>query len=164
MEKEFIPYSEALALKELGFDEPCFTKFENYFNRTKLEPIIATLALNSPYENEYNGYDQKIINDNTRRWFFTGYKNSIKDHNQNILSAPLYQQAFRWFKEKYKLMSCITPCSDGEYIFTLYDLNKCDLEVFVEDIEIMESEDSYEFFEDAELEGLKKLIEIVKNK
>ena len=23
MEKEFIPYSEALALKELGFDEPC---------------------------------------------------------------------------------------------------------------------------------------------
>ena len=80
------------------------------------------------------------------------------------ITAPLYQQAFRWFKEKYKLMSCITPCSDGEYIFTLYDLNKCDLEVFVEDIEIMESEDSYEFFEDAELEGLKKLIEIVKNK
>ena len=59
-------------------------------------------------------------------------------------------------------MSCITPCSDGEYIFTLYDLNKCDLEVFVEDIEIMESEDSYEFFEEAALECLKKSIEIVK--
>jgi hypothetical protein len=24
MEKEFIPYQEAFALKELGFDEPCF--------------------------------------------------------------------------------------------------------------------------------------------
>jgi hypothetical protein len=24
MEKEFIPYEQALALKELGFDEPCF--------------------------------------------------------------------------------------------------------------------------------------------
>ena len=24
VEKEFIPYEEALALKELGFDEPCF--------------------------------------------------------------------------------------------------------------------------------------------
>ena len=23
MEKEFIPYKQALALKELGFDEPC---------------------------------------------------------------------------------------------------------------------------------------------
>jgi hypothetical protein len=24
MEKDFIPYEESLALKELGFDEPCF--------------------------------------------------------------------------------------------------------------------------------------------
>ena len=51
-----------------------------------------------------------------------------------------------------------------EIFYQFLDLNKCDLEVFVEDIEIMESEDSYEFFENAELEGLKKLIEIVKNK
>jgi hypothetical protein len=28
MEKEFIPYTEALALKELGFDEPCFKVVE----------------------------------------------------------------------------------------------------------------------------------------
>ena len=27
MEKEFIPYQEALALKELGFDKPCFGAF-----------------------------------------------------------------------------------------------------------------------------------------
>jgi hypothetical protein len=27
MEKEFIPYEQALALKELGFDEPCFAWF-----------------------------------------------------------------------------------------------------------------------------------------
>ena len=122
MEKEFVPYDESLALKELGFDKPCM-----------------------------------------RGW----YKNLEIWYHPNsdiILDNPTFSQAFRWFKEKYKLMSCITPCSDGEYIFTLYDLNKCDLEVFVEDIEIMESEDSYEFFEDAELEGLKKLIEIVKNK
>ena len=122
MEKEFVPYDESLALKELGFDKPCM-----------------------------------------RGW----YKNLEIWYHPNsdiILDNPTFSQAFRWFKEKYKLMSCITPCSDGEYIFTLYDLNKCDLEVFVEDIEITESEDSYEFFEDAELEGLKKLIEIVKNK
>ena len=122
MEKEFVPYDESLALKELGFDKPCM-----------------------------------------RGW----YKNLEIWYHPNsdiILDNPTFSQAFRWFKEKYKLMLCITPCSDGEYIFTLYDLNKCDLEVFVEDIEIMESEDSYEFFEDAELEGLKKLIEIVKNK
>jgi hypothetical protein len=27
MEKEFIPYEQALALKELGFDEPCFAYY-----------------------------------------------------------------------------------------------------------------------------------------
>ena len=131
MEKEFIPYSEALALKELGFDEQCLALYD---------------------------LDGKITIE------FVNWKNAKNRKSNYLIATPLYQQAFRWFKEKYKLMSCITPCSDGEYIFTLYDLNKCDLEVFVEDIEIMESEDSYEFFEDAELEGLKKLIEIVKNK
>ena len=138
MEKEFIPYEQALALKELGFDEPCFTYFGN---------ISQALF----------GLKGKIK-------FYTNTLLDI-DHGKNVVSsASTFSQAFRWFKEKYKLMSCITPCSDGEYIFTLYDLNKCDLEVFVEDIEIMESEDSYEFFEDAELEGLKKLIEIIKTK
>ena len=129
MEKEFIPYSEALALKELGFDEQCLALYD---------------------------LDGKITIE------FVNWKNAKNRKSNYLIATPLYQQAFRWFKEKYKLMSCITPCSDGEYIFTLYDLNKCDLEVFVEDIEIMESEDSYEFFEEAELECLKKLIEIVK--
>jgi hypothetical protein len=32
IEKEFVPYEEALALKELGFDEPCFAV---YFNTTQ---------------------------------------------------------------------------------------------------------------------------------
>ena len=125
-ENEFIPFKQALALKELGFDESCL----NFYFRG--EALIEMKAIHTFKE------------------------------DSECIKAPLYQQAFRWFKEKYGLMSCITPCSDGEYIFTLYDLNKCDLEVFVEDIEIMESEDSYEFFEEAELEGLKKLIEIVK--
>ena len=32
VEKEFVPYEEALALQELGFDEPCFAV---YFNTTQ---------------------------------------------------------------------------------------------------------------------------------
>ena len=134
MEKEFVPYNESLALKELGFDELCIC----IYNREK---SLRVNVFNNPNDR---------------------FKSVRLSYNNGKIPAPLYQQAFRWFKEKYKLMSCITPCSDGEYIFTLYDLNKCDLEVFVEDIEIMESEDSYEFFEEAELECLKKLIEIVK--
>ena len=140
IENEFIPFEQALVLKELGFDEPCFATYnsDKKVNRNPSHNMEDLPIEGQPY-----------------------YWNNSKIY-KSCITAPLYQQAFRWFKEKYGLMSCITPCSDGEYIFTLYDLNKCDLEVFVEDIEIMESEDSYEFFEEAELECLKKLIEIVK--
>jgi len=73
----------------------------------------------------------------------------------NVISAPLYQQAFRWFREKHKLHSTITSISQeswqwhiqkpGQQLGKLYD------------------EDFYTY-EEAELECLKKLIQIVKNK
>lgn len=102
MKKLFVPYELALALKEKGFDEPCITKFEQYFDKTKLQAVISTLSLNAPYEYEYNGYDQVIINSELH-YHFTGYKNSVKDHNQNILAAPLYQQVIDWFREKHEV-------------------------------------------------------------
>ena len=163
MEKEFIYYEQSLDLKKLGFDEPCW----GYFTPLKHWQIKDYKGDPSPwlkYDVGDHMYLKTVSNpfgDNLHRKETFIKNSSFKKAIKNI-SAPLYRQAFRWFKEKYGLMSCITPCSDGEYIFTLYDLNKCDLEVFVEDIEIMESEDSYEFFEEAELECLKKLIEIVK--
>ena len=40
MEKEFIPYEIALALKELGFDEPCFANYSPEFNLYQNEKII----------------------------------------------------------------------------------------------------------------------------
>ena len=157
MNKEFVPYEQALALKELGFDEPCFTKFEDYFDKTKLHPILATLCLNSPYENEYNGYDQKIINDDTKRYFFTGYKNSVKDHNQNILSAPTFSQVFKWFREKKFRISFIDSCDDSKTPYS-FCINQ---EYFYD---CGSGEKWYSTYEEAELECLKKLIEIVKNK
>jgi hypothetical protein len=70
-------------------------------------------------------------------------------------TAPLYQQAFRWFREKYKLHSTITSISQeswqwhitkpGESLGKLYD------------------EDFYTY-EEAELACLEKLIEIVEQK
>jgi len=172
MEKEFIPYEQAVALKELGFDEPCFTKFEDYFNKTKLHPIITTLSLNGPYENEYYGYDQKIINDDTKRWFFVGYKNSVKDHNNDILSAPTFSQAFRWFREKYGLTYSIDWMTRNEEHYSGYIVhfrgiegNKINEDNFI----VLNNElpskgyKVYKTYEESELECLKKLIEIVKN-
>ncbi len=40
LEKEFVPYEEALVLKKLGFDEPCNTCYD------KLE-MVATHGVNA---------------------------------------------------------------------------------------------------------------------
>lgn len=136
MEQEFVSYDQALRLKALGFDEPCVD-------------ILGDQYL-------YRNSNFCRANDGAITMF--------KSFDDELVTAPTYSQCFRWFREKYRLMSCITPCSDGEYIFTLYDLNKCNLEVFVEDIELFESEDSYDICEEAELACLEKLIEIVESK
>jgi hypothetical protein len=114
MEKEFVPYEQALALKELGFDEPCF----GYYN---IDPQLKTPAFNmvKPFKHEW------------------------------CLSAPIYQQAFRWFRNNYSIFSSI----DVNYFYKIY----------VND-EFFEESINYNSHEDSELECLKKLIEIVKLK
>ncbi len=41
MEKEFIPYEQALALKELGFDEPCFGYYTGDKKHLVLRPNMG---------------------------------------------------------------------------------------------------------------------------
>lgn len=153
IEREFVPYEQALALKELGFDEPCMA----YYRKNN-----PTLKFGEGFElvtrEEYrNVMHYPLINSR----YVAG--NNAPDGYYYLTTSPTFSQAFRWFREKYGLMPSITPCSDGEFIFTIFDLNKCNLEVFVENIELFESEDSYDICEEAELECLKELIKIVKN-
>lgn len=61
--------------------------------------------------------------------------------------CPLYQQAFRWFREKYKSNFIIGFGNDGGYYRIGNLFSKW-----------------YKTYEEAELECLKKLIEIVKQK
>jgi hypothetical protein len=126
MEKEFIPYEQALALKKLKFNEPCFSI---YYSKNK----------------SFSWHHHKDhTNDET-----------MLDNGEFNISAPLYQQAFRWFREKHKLHSTITSISQeswqwhitkpGESLGKLYD------------------EDFYTY-EEAELACLDKLIELIKTK
>ena len=70
-------------------------------------------------------------------------------------SAPLYQQAFRWFREKYDITQTIARdgslAKEGRWAYTII----ADLIYF---------NDGYFTYEEAELACLIKLIELVKNK
>ena len=125
MEKEFVPYEQALALKELGFDEPCFGFY---------------------YPNG------KFIQIHT-----IGFPNDKK----NCILAPLYQQAFRWFREKYKLYSHVRESySFDNTLEFVTQINGSYVNHGIVDKPV----NRFETHEEAELECLKKLIEIVKNK
>jgi hypothetical protein len=78
MNKEFVTYEQALALKELGFNESCFgcyqlAELRDYKKGLEISWIMTL--------NTLNGY--RIYDDETQT------------------SAPLKQQVFRWFREKY---------------------------------------------------------------
>ncbi len=122
MNKEFCTYEQALALKKLGFDEPCFLgyKKEDFF-----ELFTKGLVYNSIYET------------------FNGTTNLS-------CTAPLYQQAFRWFREKHNLCGVITPQS---YEIWGYPDGGCIIEQY-----------PVHTYEEAEQACLDKLIEITKNK
>jgi hypothetical protein len=131
MEKEFIPYEEALAMKELGFDEECFGFY--------------------------------FISDSL---FIQQYSKKQQD---NICQAPLYQQAFRWFREEHQLtvQDYIYNRGHDIYAFVIYDLNK---RSNLYDSCYNDTTDKEEIellcltYEEAELNCLRKLIEIVKEK
>ena len=125
MNKEFIPYEQALELKQLGFDEPCF-----------------------------GCYDEKRVVGLTVMSIKKYYTNS-KEDTWNC-SAPLYQQAFRWFREEYGYYYEIFVDDDKTFGFMIsyfIEIGRADKPI----------QRMYTTYEEAELECLRKLIQLVKN-
>ena len=91
MEKEFIPYEQALKLKELGFDNPCFATYEKLNDDILIQdatrPFVNTNSFLSPLEDQ-EGYVEQC-------------------------TAPLYQQVFRWFRENHNLDHFVQHHIDG---------------------------------------------------
>ena len=127
MNKEFIPYTEALALKELGFDEPCF----GYYHEDK----------SLTYTN--------MVSQNT---------NSFWKINNKIISAPLYQQAFRWFRDKKLSDASINRHGEADDGYSYRWEIVYEYGVYEERHFKM----GYNTYEEAELACLFKLIQIVK--
>jgi len=121
MTKEFIPYEQALELKELSFDEWCYNVYEK------------DGRLCNTYESD--------------RW--------QHENPKLIIKAPLYQQAFKWFRENYEYIPHVFRNStSGKYSWKIDDRYSY----------VDYTADIFNTYEEAELACLNKLIEITKTK
>jgi hypothetical protein len=125
MKQEFIQYQQALELKELGFDESCLGFYE--FGSMDEEWHLRTKYVS---KNEYND----VI---------------------HILKAPLYQQAFDFFREKYGLWQTVLQNTDIDWTYDILPING------IHDYKLI---DVFEEYNEAKQACLEKLIEIVKTK
>ena len=135
MEKEFITYELALRMKALDYDEPCFAYF--------LNSILQYPA----WEKDYS------------------YFNEMSDINPGLkkrehVLAPTWQSAFRWFRAKYSICVEIHETTDWEednesWSFVIFKYKLGDNDGMISSII------DYDTYEEAELECLTKLIEIV---
>ena len=90
-----------------------------------------------------------------------GFMNYPKEIYSNVVKAPLYQQTFKFFREKYDLTSEVPieqyrRKTDKKWMFSITYLN--------EDAMYEHSKTTFETYEEAELECLKKLIEIAQKR
>jgi hypothetical protein len=136
MNKEFVPFDVAFKLKELGFDEPCFGRYDgDGKNKGKIW-----------YEMPNSGQDTIPVGD---------------------VLAPLFQQVFRWFRDKYGLKHDIDDDNKGDKFYykikSITDkFDNYDDVSFIIRKEKDWSKIELSSYEDAEIECIKKLIEIVK--
>ena len=124
MKNEFVSYEIASALKELGFDEPCFA----YYGEINGGEIMLFLKKNF---------------DNQALYFL----------------APLYQQAFRWFREKYNLHTEIRSYTAKYFTIIIQELKD-----IVRYLEYGGIDLKFDTYEEAELACLDKLIDIVEGR
>ena len=134
MESLFCPYELALELKELGFDEISLFYYATAYEGNPLSHC-PHLLLNSQLE----GFENEPI------------------------SAPLWQQALRWFREKHNLEASIQRMPPEVYGKGKGDIKNYLLYIWAENLNPRGQQTlHFDTYEEAEFECLKKLIEIVK--
>ena len=153
MEKQFIPYEEARLLKGLGFDEKCFRFYreETNYDRLRLMGGNGTPKTNS----------QLIDLSYT---VLKGLQGKV------FMTAPLYQQAFAWFREKHELKHTINDHCGEKFYYNITNLNNTsdyELKRFCVEEEVKVDDWSkieFKTYEEAEQMALEMLIKFVKTK
>ena len=144
MEDLFVTYQPSFDLKKLGFNEPCF----GYYVDGELRGVnlgVEELGGIKPYYQRFG--------------FHTITNSDIDNPNKIVVTSPTFSQCFRWFRENHNLHSTIALISNSDTERRYMVM----IDYIYPHKAIMEFEE-YETYEEAELECLKKLIEIVKEK
>jgi hypothetical protein len=140
MTKEFIPHKEALAIKQLGFDEPCIA----------VRHVDATLL-----------FITQDVGRDTQSEYLPTIKNSEcmwEEDEGGIqeVATPTFSQAFRWLRENHGL---VIDWFNGKHEnFGVY------VGITIKNLNMDSIFHGVYPNEEAELACLKKLIEIVKEK
>jgi hypothetical protein len=134
MTELFVPYAESLELKKLGFDEPCLAFYDILYNGITQE-YYGKLQLGRSPEH------------------LQSEKQMLYIFGQQKLLAPLWEQAFDFFRKKYNWYTSI-KIDDKSYYFYDCISNK----VGKHDRTIQRKH--VKTYEEARLECLRKLIEI----
>jgi hypothetical protein len=112
------------------------------------------------------GFDEPCLG-----WWFADeemliIEKSTKSTSENIIQAPTFSQAFKWFREKHNLMFQIFYLRNGNHAVLIHRTTPEYMDL-VDQIRpsgcVDEVVDCYSY-EEAELACLDKLIEIVKEK
>jgi len=134
MNKEFVLPEEAVALKQLGFDEKSYGWYMDFKN--------PNLQIHTEEGKAFLHNTHKLLSP------------------LNRTSAPLYQQAFRWFRKNHQIDGWVCPDYSGK-------VKRKNVVVYCYNVDMAnhnETKGGFHTYEKAELACLKKLIEIVKNK
>lgn len=139
MNELFLPYKESIELKELGFDERTLAY---WFNETPTNPEGQCIVY---YEKPWN--NEKIL------------KGVIIEY----YSAPTFSQAFKFFREKYDIQHSIKHwCKDDKIREYYYEIGYTCRNTRCGTSSIAEQQYNMFKYEEAELECLRKIIEIIK--
>ena len=123
MENQFIPYQQALELKRLGFNEPC----------------VASYSV----EGRFDICEQNGIGWLTRT-------NSGLEKYPTACAAPLYQQAFKWFRDQYG------------YTYSIGRTNICVYHLMVQGTLLTNMIQDSKSYEEAELKCIQAFIDAAK--
>ena len=160
MEELFVPYSESIQLKELGFDEPCLayhTTGELFMNRKGKYTNFVLLSEKTSGELAGHG----VCKNSLFSWLKENGKTSGELFTlSNSVAAPTFDQVFKWFRKEHGIHTFPD--------FTYYDQLFHWFKWFTSNGDFGEvwknsNGDNIVTYEEMDLERIRKSIELLKN-